>query len=78
MKVYAYRNGEAVTAEVPDGSIWMQIGSNSTPDGKGLLQPIVEIDLEARIYRRMFGEREPFPENAYYLESDIAWRPADS
>lgn len=80
MKIYAKRNGVYVEADVPDGAVYIGIGS--TDDGTGNLHrrrqrlaPIVAIDWEARTFQRhALGQHEPFPER-WYREEDIDWKP---
>jgi hypothetical protein len=75
VKVYAKRNGVIVEAEVPDGAIYLEIGS--TDDGSGKRAwPITSIDEEAHTYQRHpLGGALPFPER-YYREDAIDWQPS--
>ena len=70
MKVYAVRGGKMCSAEVPDGAMYMEIGSNTEPR----TWPIVEIDWEAREYRRELGQPRPFP-RSWYRDADCDWQP---
>lgn len=76
MKVYGVRNGVTCEAEVPDGAVWLEIGSRDRGAGvRGKpLPPISAIDGEARTICRA-GLVEPWPER-YYREADVEWKPA--
>lgn len=76
MKIYAVRSGVMVECEVPDGAVYVEIGSQDDGQG-GRLAPIHSIDWDRRVLTRGFGlTEEPFPPLSY-CESDCAWRPSD-
>lgn len=77
MKVYAVREGRTVEAEVPDGAVYLEVGSRDRGAGvRGKpLAPITAIDEDARTICRAGLVDEPFPAR-FYREADIEWKPA--
>lgn len=76
MKVYAVRNDVFVECGVPDGAVYLEVGSQD--DGKGgRTTYISSIDWDRQVLTRgLAAIEEPFPAR-WYREDQCEWRPSD-